>query len=59
MTLRELLKWAEKFQFNRLRRIQPKGLKIKDSKIAKKAIKRLIEENQEVFDALAKGRSEE
>jgi hypothetical protein len=29
--------------------------KIRDSKIAKRAIKRLIKKNQKVFDSLAKG----
>ena len=36
----------------------PKGFRIKDSKIAKEAIRRLIKKNQSLFDKLAKGEHE-
>ena len=34
-------------------------IKIKDSKVAKEAIRRLVKRHQKVFDSLARGRSEE
>jgi hypothetical protein len=36
----------------------PRGFRIRNSKIAKEAIRRLVKKHQKVFDGLAKGRTE-